>query len=108
MNPNLKFQMKNKIYVFHSDPGHAWLAVKKREIEVLGFGDKISVYSYTKGNTVYLEEDCDAALFFEAYEREFGKRPAYVDSYMDRSPIRYYDGFRHSLFANSECPSEMA
>lgn len=93
MNPNLKFLMKNKVYVFHTDPGHGWLAVKKKEIDALGFADKISAYSYVKGNTVYLEEDCDAALFFNAYRAVFGKDPAYRDSYLERTPIRYYDRY---------------
>lgn len=92
MNPNLKFQMKNKVYILHSDPGHGWLAVKKREIEALGITG-ISAYSYVKGNTVYLEEDCDAALFFNAYEGMFGKRPNYRVSYLERTPIRYYERF---------------
>lgn len=92
MNPNLKFQMKNKVYVFHTDPGHGWLAVKKRELNALGVTG-ISHHSYVKGNTVYLEEDCDAALFFKAYEEMFGQKPKYRDSYLERTPIRYYDRF---------------
>lgn len=96
MNASLKYQMKNKTYVFHTDPGHGWIAVKKREIEALGFGDKISVYSYVKGDTVYLEEDCDAALFFNAYRAVFGVDPKYRDSYLERTPIRYYDRFSKS------------
>ena len=96
MNPNLKYQMKNKTYIYHIDPGHGWFAVKKREIEALGFSDKISVYSYVKGDTVYLEEDCDAALFFNAYRAVFGVDPKYRDSYLERTPIRYYDRYQKS------------
>lgn len=92
MNPNLKYQMKNKTYVYHTDPGHGWFAVKKREIEALGITG-ISCYSYVKGDTVYLEEDCDAALFFNAYRAVFGVDPKYRDSYLERTPIRYYDRF---------------
>lgn len=93
MNPNLKYQMKNKQYILHSDPGHGWIAVKMRELQALGIVDKISAYSYVKGNTVYLEEDCDAAAFFDAYQEVFGKRPDYRVSYLDRTPIRYYDRY---------------
>lgn len=93
MNPNLKYQMKNKQYILHTDPGHGWLAVKKRELIALDLVDKVSGYSYVKGNTVYLEEDCDAALFFNAYEGIFGKRPDYRVSYLDRTPIRYYNHY---------------
>ena len=93
MNANLKFLMKNKVYVFHSDPGHGWLAVKEKELEALGLLEKVSGYSYIKGKTVYLEEDCDAALFFNAYEAVFGKKPTYRESYLERTPIRYYAGY---------------
>lgn len=102
MNPSLKYQMNNKLYVFHTDPGHGWLAVRMREIEALGLINKISGYSYVKGSTVYLEEDCDASLFINAYETIFGKKPAYRHSYLNRTPIRYYDHYSNSVLANSK------
>lgn len=49
------------MYIFFSDPGHAWLRVLKTEIESIK--DKISNYSYMNGKYVYLEEDCDAFVF---------------------------------------------
>ena len=55
-------------YYFYSDPGHGWLAVNYDELVELGIQDKISSYSYVKGNTVYLEEDCDMAEFMNAME----------------------------------------
>lgn len=55
-------------YYFYSDPGHGWLAVNYDELVELGINDKISGYSYRKGNTVYLEEDCDMATFMNALE----------------------------------------
>jgi len=59
----------NKIdYYFYSDPGHGWLAVNYDELVELGIQDKISHYSYVKGNIVYLEEDCDMAVFMNAME----------------------------------------
>lgn len=73
---------------FHSDAGHGWLAVKKTEIQMLGIADKISGYSYQRGGTVYLEEDCDAPCFIKAAEArgitvEFSMSPP-----RERSPIR--------------------
>ena len=50
---------------FHSDPGHGWLEVTMAAIRNLGIGEKISRYSYRKGETAYLEEDCDASLYIE-------------------------------------------
>ena len=93
MNANLKYQMKNKVYVFHTDPGHGWFAVKKKELDALGLSDKISRYSFVKGNTVYLEEDGDAGLFFKAYKEAFGFDLRYRESYLERTPIRYYDRY---------------
>lgn len=95
MNPNLKYQMKNKVYVFHCDPGHGWVAVKKKELDALGITG-VSQYSYVKGETVYLEEDCDLSLFIAAYEKTFGNKPKFRESYLERTPIRYYERFVNS------------
>ena len=51
---------------FHADNGHGWLAVKMSEVVELGIADQISDFSYTKGKTVYLEEDADAPKFLNA------------------------------------------
>lgn len=84
---------QNKMYISHSDGGHAWLAVKRRELEFLNIIDKVSRFSYQKGGTVYLEEDCDAGLFIVAYEKKFGTRPLMRTSYRNVSPIRGYELF---------------
>jgi hypothetical protein len=59
---------KHKIIkgTFHSDAGHGWLAVKIKHLQELGLQDKITMYSYTKGDTVYLEEDYDMMQFCQA------------------------------------------
>ena len=90
MESGFKYRMSKKVYVFHSDPGHGWIAVRMRELKELGIEKEISAYSYVKGDTVYLEEDCDAAAFFNAYTKAFGKSPVYRESYLERTPIRYY------------------
>jgi hypothetical protein len=64
-----------KTYIWAVDAGHEWLAVKKNELIELGIADKISAYSYEKGATAYLEGDCDAALFFDAYRQKHGVEP---------------------------------
>ena len=89
--------MNKNTYIFHSDPSHAWLAVKRSELKRLGIMDKISGCSYQKGNTVYLEEDCDATLFFQSKERlnetfEI-KESKNKSSYCNSSPIRSYEKF---------------
>ena len=82
-----------KTYIFHTDPGHGWLAVKRQELAQLRISDRITPYSYTRGDTVYLEEDCDLATFFQAYEQQFGHRPQYREIHRERTPIRGYDRY---------------
>lgn len=63
-------------YDWHSDPGHAWLAVPVADLRALRLrlGDwqegHLSAFSYLDGNgsTAYLEEDCDAGTFIRAAE----------------------------------------
>lgn len=78
---------------FYSDPGHGWLAVKRSMLQQLNIEDKITPYSYQRGATVYLEEDCDYSTFHHAAVAA-GWDLYYLESHTDRrSPIRSYDGF---------------
>lgn len=55
--------------IYHTDPGHGWIEVPRAEVVRLGIASKISEFSYMdrhNGPSVYLEEDCDAALFIQA------------------------------------------
>jgi len=83
----------SKKYVFHTDAGHGWLAVKRKELDELGILDKVSPYSYQKGGTVYLEEDCDASLFMDAKEAKGEKVEIRHGRECDCSAIRSYQGF---------------
>jgi hypothetical protein len=87
-----------KQYVFHVDAGHGWIAVKRKELERLGILNKITNYSYQRGGTVYLEEDCDATTFFNAKEKagEGLTKEQIRESYQDRSPVRSYAYFTPS------------
>ena len=78
---------------FHSDSGHGWLAVKRGEIEKLGITDKISTYSYQKGKTVYLEEDCDAQLFLGAMKAAGATVEVKEAKTVKRSNIRGFTSF---------------
>lgn len=82
-----------KVYKFYSDPGHGWLAVKRDLLIELGIFEKITTYSYQKGQTVYLEEDLDAGTFIKAL-RDRGIEPKFKEVSHDYySPIRSYDSF---------------
>ena len=80
-------------YVFHSDAGHGWLAVKRHELIELGILEKISSYSYEKGKTVYLEEDCDAGIFIEAMKAKGIEIKCREGKSVNRSPVRSYKVF---------------
>lgn len=85
---------EKSVYKFYTDPGHGWPAVKRTELAQFGIEGEISNYSYCKGNTVYLEEDCDATLFVDVYKEKFGKLPTWINKNSDRmSPIRNYDRY---------------
>jgi len=64
-----------KTYIWAIDAGHAWLAVKEKELIELNIQDKITDFSFHKGATVYLEEDSDAATFINAYTAKHGVKP---------------------------------
>ena len=83
-----------KTYIWANDAGHEWLAVKASELDALGIAHKISAYSYVKGSTVYLEGDCDAAEFFNAYRAKFGRDPQTREGkHWDRWPGRSFASY---------------
>ena len=58
--------MATKRFTFISDPGHGWLKVSRADLIAAGVDLLISRYSYQRGDTVWLEEDCDAGIFLTA------------------------------------------
>jgi hypothetical protein len=82
-----------KINVYN-DPGHAWAAVKIDELQALGIADKISAYSYQRGKTAYLEEDCDLSTYLAAIKAA-GQEVQFVEKHTNnRSPIRSYATYK--------------
>jgi hypothetical protein len=82
---------------FYSDPRHAWLAVKTVELTELGIADKITNYSYTKGKTTYLEEDCDASVYMHAMSFH-GNSVRVVEKHTDKNhPIRSYERYMEAV-----------
>ena len=79
---------------FYSDAGHGWAAVKRKTLAEMGLIEKISHYSYQRGQTVYLEEDCDLSLLIGVLKAK-NITPVFTDSHTNgRSPIRSYDTFK--------------
>lgn len=78
---------------FYSDPGHGWGAVKRKVLIDLGIAEKITPYSYQKGQTVYLEEDCDLSTLVTALALK-GEIVTYKENHTNKySPIRNYERF---------------
>ena len=78
---------------YYTDPGHGWFAVKRDLLISLGVERHVSQYSYSRGKTAYLEEDCDASLLFKALQ-DRGLRYEIVDYFTNKSsPIRSYDRY---------------
>jgi hypothetical protein len=78
---------------YFNDGGHGWYSVKRSKLESMGVLSKVSGFSYQKGGSVYLEEDCDAGLFFNNLTEEEKQSIKVIDSYKHRSPVRNYDRF---------------
>lgn len=80
--------------VFYSDPGHGWGKVNIATLLAFGLADKISNYSYRKGNFAYLEEDCDFPLFIN-YCKNHGieLEITEINSGHDDSIIRRYPNY---------------
>jgi len=84
-------------YNFYSDAGHGWLKVPKGKLAQLNIADKITPYSYMKGNFAYLEEDGDLSTFIEALKAK-GEEFTYTShNHPDCSPIREYDNYEGSV-----------
>ena len=78
---------------FYSDPGHGWLAVKRELLNDLGIAAKVSYYSYERGKTVYLEEDCDMPILIRALDQR-GIAVQLEERRTDNlSPIRGYNHY---------------
>lgn len=85
----------HQVFQFYADPGHGWMAVKKQQLVELGIAAKISSYSYQRGDTAYLEEDCDLEKFFKAFIEKNGVEPILKQHHGERqSKIRNYESYR--------------
>lgn len=89
----VKLRPNKERFKYYQDAEHGWLAVKRTLLEELGILSKITESSYVKGATVYLEEDRDLQTFTAAYTAKFGKEPAFLTIYRDKSQIRNYPSF---------------
>ena len=82
---------------FHSDAGHGWLEVRRNELNASGLtAVDFSYCSYRASNgTLYLEEDCDAPKFLDAYKKNTGNEIEFEEIEQDPSPIRAMNHIPH-------------
>lgn len=81
-----------KIKVF-ADPGHAWARFPKQRLVKLGIADKISAYSYQRGDNAFLEEDCDLSVLITAL-KERGYDIKFDENHANKSSkIRSYNSY---------------
>jgi hypothetical protein len=86
--------MKILEFNYYQDPGHGWVAVKRKLVDEMGLKFNVTHFSYQKGKTVYLEEDCDAHALIDALKNR-GINVKLVSKHTDsRSPIRSYEPYR--------------
>jgi len=77
------------------DGGHGWFKVSIKQLVKLEIADRISSYSYWKGEHAYLEEDCDASIYFETLKEKGIAMPKIRDRIAreKQSKIRGYPTF---------------
>ena len=92
---------KTKVIRYYADPGHAWAKVKISYLVKIGIADKISIYSYERGEYAYLEEDSDLSLLVDRL-KELGIEPVFKGSTVNRrSKIRSYNCYDNSTKASA-------
>jgi len=82
-------------FIYYTDPGHGWIKVKKQFLKDYGIEDKISWYSYMRGDYAYLEEDCDYSLLIDVLINN--KIPYTIinkNARIKSSKIRSYDHYK--------------
>ena len=77
------------IFTFHTDPGHGWLEVTAADLAAVGLkATDFSRYSFRNEYAYFLEEDCDASKFVEAWRAKHGRTPEFRDAHQERTFIR--------------------
>lgn len=85
--------MRTRNFDFYADPGHGWMKTPLKLIKSFGVEDKISSYSFMRGNFAYLEEDCDAGVVIDALKANAISIKVHNYCGDKRSKIRNYTSF---------------
>lgn len=87
----------------YADPGHSWVKVSKKLLEKLGIANKITKFSYQRGDFAYIEEDCDASTFVKALRENNIEYSFKVNNSNKRSRIRNYQRYFYSETVKDNC-----
>lgn len=96
------------VLTLHEDPGHSWLEVSKKQME--GFGVIPSSCSYERGNSIFLEEDCDAPLFIGALierKMQFGIRRTVYNNMCFIRELKHYDASFNYMKMVNRCQDDL-
>lgn len=77
---------------FHTDPSHGWVECPITLINKLNIKDKISKYSYRRGDKAFLEEDCDAGVLIDALKAQ-GKTIEFIEKHLENTFVRGLPSF---------------
>ena len=78
---------------YFADPGHGWVKTPRKLLTKLGIADKISPYSYSRGDYAFLEEDCDLSVLIKALEQRGIKLDLVGKTTNRQSKIRSYNTY---------------
>jgi hypothetical protein len=79
---------RTKTFTFFTDPGHGWLAVSLQDCADIGLSLRdFTHYSYRHIENLYLEEDCDAGLFINAFTSKYGHAPTIEEIHSNRDSL---------------------
>ena len=96
----------DKVFSKHNDAAHGWLEVSYQDITDLNIQNEISEFSYINKiiESVFLEEDCDLTLFYNAYKAKYNKELKFqVREDYEIHPIRNlpsYTSWQFNLYWN--------
>ena len=79
------------MFTFYADPGHGWLCVTGQDLKNVGLKPTdFTQYSYRarKLDVYFLEEDCDASKFVDAYVKLNKCQPQFKELYQEHTFIR--------------------
>jgi len=85
-----------KSFTFYCDPGHGWLKVSQKDCAAINLHPAhFTRFSFERTNKkgkrfFYLEEDQDATLFLNQFEKVNATRPTIREKYSENSVIRNY------------------